>query len=71
MPQCTISTGNANGPVTALDATFTGNGDSTDVPATIYPGSYLWAVWTAGNPNDIATLRTQGQIVTRYRAAAR
>ena len=67
IPQCAISTGNANGPVTLLDATFTGNGDSTDTPAVIYPGSYLWAVWAGGNPGDIATVRVQGQAVTRYR----
>ena len=70
LPQCSIYTGNAGGPVTLLDATFTGNGDSTDAPATLYPGSYLWAVWAAGNPGDQATVRVQGQSVTSYRRAA-
>lgn len=69
IPQCTISTGHAGGPVSVLDATFTGNGDQSDVPATVYPGSYLWAVWSAGNASDLATVRVQGQIVTQYRSA--
>ena len=67
LPQCNISTGSTSGPVTVLDATYTGNGDSTNAPATLYPGGVLWAVWTGGNPGDVATLRVQGQSVTNYR----
>lgn len=69
LPTCQIYTGNANSPITLLDSTFTGNGDSTDAPATLYPGFYVWAVWTGGNAGDVATVRVQGQSVTNYRRA--
>lgn len=62
LPQCTLSS--AGG---VLDATFTGNGDATDVPATLYGGQALQAAWTGGNPGDRATVRVQGTVTTGYR----
>lgn len=68
IPQCAIYAGPTAGPPWLLDATFTGNGDQTDTPATLYNGQYVWATWTAGNPGDSATVRVQGTVANRYRA---
>ena len=44
------------------DGTFTGSsGDSSDrVAGTIYQNSYVWAVWTGGDPGAQATLTLAG-----------
>jgi hypothetical protein len=68
LPQCSIYSGPTAGPPWLLDATFTGNGDQTDTPSTIYNGQYVWAVWTGGNPGDGATVRVQGTVTNKYRA---
>lgn len=68
-PQCNIYAGPQPQPPWFVDGTYTGNLDSTGraIPP-VYPGSYIWAVWSGGNPNDTATVRITGTIVTGYRS---
>lgn len=67
LPQCKMYAGPQPQPSWQIDATFTGNGDSTGRAATLYPGNYVWAVWTGGNPGDTATMRALGTVNTNYR----
>lgn len=47
-----------------VDGTFSGDtGDTTDAVSgrTLYPGQYIFAVWTGGQPGATATLTVSGQ----------
>src|SRR5258707_14709354 len=68
LPACNIYSGPQPQAPWLLDATFTGNGDSTGRQASLYPGNYVWAVWSAGNAADVATIRILGTYTTRYRS---
>jgi hypothetical protein len=59
IPQCAIYRGteDSNGYV---DTTYDGSADSTDVNFDITQGVQIIAVWTDGNPGDIATLSVYG-----------
>jgi hypothetical protein len=61
--QCTIYVGDDTSPVNFLDSTFSGDtGDSTDAAngQQIRLGKYVFAVWSGGVANDIATLTLTG-----------
>ncbi|HLK00464.1 MAG TPA: hypothetical protein VKU39_11225 [Streptosporangiaceae bacterium] len=61
--QCQIYAGDDASPVNFLDGTFSGDtGDSTDAGngMQIRLGKYVFAVWSAGVPGDIATLSITG-----------
>lgn len=62
--------GNSNGPLTLIDSTFLGNNASSGkvAGAPFYHGTYLWAVWTGGDPGAQATLQAYGIQVTGYRS---
>lgn len=64
LPECILYRGSAQAPVTVLDNTFTGNGDSTGkVGGTLYyTGQAIWAVWSGGDPGAQALLQVYGQI---------
>lgn len=70
LPQATVYAGPSASASFVIDATFTGNGDSSDVPAVVYNGQYIWVTWAGGNANDTATARVQGMVTNRYRAGA-
>jgi len=59
IPQCATYRGteDSNGYV---DTTYDGSADSTDVNFDITQGVDIIAVWTGGNPGDVATLSVFG-----------
>lgn len=63
---CTLSLGNASGPVTVIDTAQQGENDSSGklTGQVIYFGTYIWAVWTAGNAGVLATLTVTGTKTT-------
>lgn len=73
IPQASIYQGNANGPVQLIDATYSGAADSSAkvAGAPVFPGTYIWAVWSGGDAGAIATLQLFGTAVTNYRRAGR
>lgn len=61
--ECKIYAGSYAGNGTFVDGTLSGStGDSTQNIAgkTIYPGQYVWAVWTNGDPGVQAFLNVTG-----------
>lgn len=61
--QCSIFVGYDTSPQYYIDGTFSGSaGDTTDAisSATVQCGSYVFAVWTGGDPGVIATLSLTG-----------
>ncbi len=63
VPTCVLYRGSAQAPVSVLDNTFTGNGDSTGKVggSLYYTGQAIWAVWANGDPGAQATLQIYGQ----------
>ncbi|MBW5252042.1 hypothetical protein JGS39_24085 [Streptomyces sp. P01-B04] len=59
IPQCALYRGteDANGYV---DTTYDGSANSCDVNFDISQGTEIIAVWTGGNPGDVATLSVYG-----------
>lgn len=59
IPQCALYRGTQD---TAgyLDTSYDGSADSCDIPYDLIQGSQAIAVWTGGNPGDIATLSVIG-----------
>jgi hypothetical protein len=59
--ECSVYLGIAAIASSLLGATSTGStGDSTDCTATVWPGQYLIAVWTGGDPGATATMSIFG-----------
>lgn len=61
--QCSIYTGSDTTDRNFVDGTFSGSsGDSTDKLAgqDVTPGNQVFAVWTGGDANALATLSIQG-----------
>lgn len=61
--QCRIYSGDAPIPANYVDGTLSGStGDSTGHVAgnQLRKGSYIWAVWTGGDPGAVATLKVTG-----------
>jgi hypothetical protein len=59
--QCNIYQGLAPGAGSLLAATSTGStGDSTDCSTTVWPGQFLIAEWTGGDPGATATMSVFG-----------
>lgn len=46
---------------TYVQGTFTGTGDTSDIPMTVQPGGVIYATWTGGDPGATATLRVAGR----------
>jgi hypothetical protein len=59
IPQCALYRGteDSNG---YIDLTYDGSADSTDVNFDITQGVEIIAVWTGGNPGNVATLSVYG-----------
>lgn len=59
IPQCAIYRGteDANG---YIDLTYDGSADACDIPFDLIQGTQVIAVWSGGNPGDIATLSVTG-----------
>jgi hypothetical protein len=59
IPQCATYRGteDANG---YIDTTYDGSADATDVNFDLTQGTEIIAVWTGGNPGDVATLSVYG-----------
>jgi hypothetical protein len=68
-PVCAIYVGGSSTPGQLVDATYTGNSDSTSKleGTAVYPGHYVWAVWTGGDVGATATLSLFGTQKTGYR----
>lgn len=66
-PQGQLYRGSPSGPLQLVDSTFTGDSASSAKVggALYYPGQWLWAVWTGGDPGATATLQAFGQQGTR------
>ena|SRR5438876_11198580 len=66
---CVISIGHATQPLKYIDDTASGYGDvSSKISGQqIYPGFYIWAVWSKGSPGDYASLTVHGVERTKYR----
>lgn len=63
-PTCSIYVGATISPSTFVDATYTGNQDSTD-RVNLYPLMFaetIFAVWAGGDPGAIATLSILGTL---------
>jgi hypothetical protein len=69
IPQVFLSIGNSNGPVQLIDSSYAGASASSGKVAAypLYPGQYLWAAWTGGDPLATATLQLYGGAVRNYR----
>lgn len=69
IPEAFLYTGNSNGPVQLIDSTYAGasasSGKVAGVP--LYPGTYVWAVWSGADALVTATLQVFGNAVTSYR----
>lgn len=59
IPLCALYRGteDSNG---YLDTTYDGSADATDVGFDLAQGTQIIAVWTGGNPGDVATLAIHG-----------
>ena len=59
IPLCATyrATEDANG---YIDTTYDGSADATDVAFDLVQGTEIIAVWTGGNPGDVATLSVYG-----------
>jgi hypothetical protein len=70
---CVISIGHATVALKYIDDTVSGYGDvSSKISGQqIYPGTYVWAVWSGGNPGDYASLTIHGTQRTGYRAGGK
>ena len=66
-PQCSMYRGSSSGPVEQIDSTFLGNSASSAMVAgaPFFQGQVLWAKWTGGDANAMATLQVYGQQATR------
>jgi hypothetical protein len=69
IPRAFLYLGSSSGPLTLIDSTYLGNSASSGkvAGAPFYHGTYLWAVWTGGDPGALATLQAYGVQVTGYR----
>jgi hypothetical protein len=63
IPLCTLYRGtqDSNG---YIDTTYDGSADSCDIPYDLVQGSQAIAVWSGGNPGDVATLTLIGTTET-------
>lgn len=63
IPQCALYRGtqDSNG---YIDTSYDGSADSCDIPYDLIQGSQAIAVWTGGNPGDVATLAVVGTTET-------
>lgn len=59
IPYCALYRGteDSNG---YIDLTYDGSADSSDVNFDVMQGTEIIAVWTGGNPGDVATLSVYG-----------
>jgi hypothetical protein len=73
IPQGFVYLGNSSGPLQLVDSTTFGSSASTaKIKGTqLYPGQYVWAVWSGGDAGATATLQLFATAVARYRSAAR
>jgi hypothetical protein len=69
IPQAFLYSGNSSGPVQLIDSTYAGASASSAKVAgpPVYPGTYIWAVWTGADPNVTATLQLWGMAIRNYR----
>jgi hypothetical protein len=61
--QCRVYVGSSPSPPNYVDGTLSGStGDSTTNVAgkVVFPGSYIWAVWTGGDAGAPVTLNVSG-----------
>lgn len=72
-PQCNVYAGPVVTPSTFVDATLSGNNDSTSniVGRTLFQGNSVFAVWTNGLPGASATIVVTGTKTTGYRKGIR
>lgn len=70
LPQAFLYLGNSNGPLTLIDSTNFGNSASSGKVsgAPFYAGTWIWAVFSGGDPAAVATLQLYGVQATGYRA---
>lgn len=68
-PKCDIYVGGSSTPGQLVDSTYTGNSDASGkVGGTVvYPGQYIWAVWSGGDVGATATLSISGTATIGYR----
>jgi hypothetical protein len=69
IPEVFLSTGNSNGPLQLIDSSYAGASASSGKVAgvVLYPGQWIWAAWTGGDANAVATLQLYGMAVRNYR----
>lgn len=69
IPQGFIYSGNSNGPIQLIDSTYSGASASSAKVAgsPIFPGTWIWAVWSGGDALATATLQLFGKAVRNYR----
>jgi len=69
IPKAYLYLGSSSGPLTLIDSTYLGNSASSGkvAGAPFYHGTYLWAVWTGGDPGALAILQAYGIQITGYR----
>jgi len=72
IPLCSIYLGGAASPEFFIDGTYTGDFDSTDRTqgCPITAGQRLFAVWTGGDANALATMSITGTYDTQYKSVA-
>lgn len=58
VPECRITVGGS-----IVDTTYNGNNDSSDSAYDVPPGTSMVVTWTGGDPNILASVTVNGEIV--------
>jgi hypothetical protein len=72
IPQGFLYSGNSSGPIQLIDSTYSGASASSGKVAglPVFPGTYIWAVWSGADANAVATLQLFGTAMRNYRRVA-
>lgn len=73
IPEAFFYLGNASGPIQLIDSTYAGASASSGKVSAfpLFPGQYIWAVWTGADASVLATFQLFGTAVRNYRRSAR